>query len=244
MKIQKCFLAAIGAALVSGHAYALDQIYSPNVEAGEASVEYNGSRTFDKNGAKDASISHEFSTEFSVGDRAVVELAGEFEQEPNEDLKADHFGVETRFQFFEQGENWIDTGLLLAYNLGLQKHSADAVEVKLLLEKDFGKFTSTANLGLEEDMGKYSNADGPEYSFLMNTRYRAFESFEPGVELQSTLGRGDAVSHFDQQEHYIGPSVYGKLFGRVKYEAAYLLGFSDAASTGAGRVKLEYELQL
>ena len=113
-----------------------------------------------------------------------------------------------------------------------------------MLEKDFGKFTSMANIGMELDMGRDSNPDGPEYALAMNTRYRWLEAFEPALELQSTFGHGDTVNHFDQQEHYIGPAAFGKLFGNVKYEAAYLLGFSQAASQGAARIKLKYEMAL
>ncbi|MBY0429250.1 MAG: hypothetical protein K2Q32_08530 [Alphaproteobacteria bacterium] len=244
MRMFKMAGVAMGLVLLAGQANALDTIYSPNAEAGEWAIEYSGSRTFDKNVAKDAATEHEVAAEFAVGDRTMVELVGAFENEPDDGGNASHFGIETRFQFFEQGANWIDTGLLLAYNTSLKKNGADAGEVKLLLEKDVGQFTTKANIGFEADIGKNSDANGPEYSFAMNTRYRYAEAFEPGIELQNTLGRGDTVKNFDQQEHYIGPSIQGKLFSHVKYEAAYLLGFSDAASGGAGRVKVEYEMPL
>ena len=35
------------AAFCSSPSWALDTIYSPNIEAGEVALEYNGSRTFD-----------------------------------------------------------------------------------------------------------------------------------------------------------------------------------------------------
>lgn len=230
--------------LLSSEASALDKIYSPNVEEGELSLEYAGSRTFDRNSAKDDAQTHEFDVEYGVGERVMLELATEIEQDPNDGAKFDHIGGEAVFQFFPQGENWLDSGLLVAYNMALIKDAPDAAEIKLLLEKDFGKFTSRANLSLEQEIGKNSNPNGPEYAFLTNTRYRLQETFQPGLELQSTFGHSDTLGHFNAQEHYIGPAVYGKLFGNLKYEAAYLLGFSAAASQGAGRVKLEYEVKM
>lgn len=49
------------------------------------------------------------------------------------------------------------------------------------------------------------------------------------------------MRHFREQEHYIGPAVYGRVFGHIKYEAALLAGVSDAASDAAGRLLIEYE---
>jgi hypothetical protein len=100
----------IGLVSIAEKAFALDTIYSPNAEAGEWSLEYSGSRTFDKDITKDAATEHEIAAEFAVGERTMVELAGAFSQEPDDVTKADHFGIETRFQFFERDQNWIDTG--------------------------------------------------------------------------------------------------------------------------------------
>jgi hypothetical protein len=72
--------------------------------------------------------------------------------------------------------------------------------------------------------------------------------FEPGFEIQSGFGKTNENPGFNEQEHYIGPAVYGSFYshapGKIKYEAAYLAGISDAAADGAARVLLEYEMPL
>jgi len=224
-------------------AYALDEIYSPIAEPGELSLEYNGSRTFDHNSAKNNDQEHEIALEYGIADRIVTEVSGGFAKEPDGALRMEDVELEGRWQFFEQGKYWLDTGMLAAYDFSTQSQTPDSLELKLLLQKDIGRVTSTANIGFDQNMGEYSaHTGGPDYVLLWNTRYRYNEYFEPGIELQSDFGQGHTLGHFSEQEHYIGPAVYGKLFGALKYQAAWLAGMSTASSQSAARLLVEYEM--
>lgn len=222
-------------------AFAIDKIYSPNVTKGELELEYSGSTTFDNHHDKDNLQSHETEFEYGLTDHIMLELNGSFEKQPDESVKLHAVGFGGRYQFFEQGEHWLDSGVLVTYNRATQSLQPDSVEVKLLLEKQWGQFLHRANIGIAQDVGNYSSG-GPDRVFLWNSRYRYSVHFEPGFEIQSDFGKANEVQNFSQQEHYIGPAVYGQIIPHLKYEAVYYLGVSDAASRGSARVLLEYEM--
>ena len=238
------FCTVLLAASCSSPSWALDTIYSPNIEAGEVALEYNGSRTFDHDSSKNNGQEHELSLEYGINSRWVVEAGAGFAKDPGTQVKLEDFELENRFAFSEPGANWLDSGLLVAFGGATHHSGTNSIEVKLLLQKDIGRFTNITNIGFEQAVGKNSaGTGGPDYAFLWSTRYRYSELAQPGFEIQSDLGQQNhALRHFDEQEHYIGPALYGRLFGKLHYETAYLFGVSDAAAQGAARVQLEYEI--
>jgi hypothetical protein len=226
--------------------FALDEIYSPVAEPGELALEYAGSRSSDKYSDKNNIQDHEWSLEYGFPN-LMVETAGDFSRSPDSNLRMEDTELQTRLQFFEQGEMWLDSGLLTAYHISTQSHQPDAVEAKLLLQKDCGRFTHKANIGFEQQIGSDAHG-GPDYVFLWSSRYRYSESLQPGFEIQSDMGQDHTLGQFNQQEHYFGPALYGRLPftdaipGSLKYEIAYLFGVSRESSQGAARLLLEYEM--
>ena len=227
-------------------AYALDKIYDPYVNKGEAEIEYSGYRTSDSDKTKNDAQGHEIEFGYAWTDYWELEFSGIFERGPDQPMQMNGAQIENKFQLFEPGEMWADAGLLLSYTRALHENDADSLEVKLLVQKDIGKFSSLANIGLEQGIGD-ENRGGPDFTFLWNNRYRMNEYFQPGIEIQSDFGQTNVHEHFNQQQQLVGPSAYGKLFGGkelgdVGYEAAYLFGVTNASPSGAARLMLEYEM--
>ncbi len=223
-------------------ALAIDKIYSPNFTKGEMELEYSGNTTFDKNHDKNGIQGHEVELEYGLTNHVTLELNGSFDKQPSEALRSDAVGFGGRYQLFDQGEYWLDAGLLVSYGRAVHDDTdADSVEAKVLLEKQTGSFLHRLNFGIEQEVGSHSEG-GPDRVVMGNSRYRLNKHFEPGIEMQSDFGKPNQRLSFNQQEHYIGPALYGQIIPRVNYEAAYYVGLTDAASKGAARVLVEYEM--
>lgn len=241
MSRKLTFAAAALASVFSLPAFAIDEIYSPIAEPGELSLEYNGNTTFDKNHEKNGISEQESELEWGVNNFWVTSLTGDYEKNPDESWKMSDVEWENRFQFLPQGEYWLDVGALVSYEHAVQTQDPDDLELKLLLQKDTGMFTHILNVGIEQDIGR--NADpAPDRNFAWSTRYRYSEYIQPGFEIQSDLGTASANDRFQTQQHYIGPALYGQLIPSLKYEIAYYVGVSKAASQEAARAQLEYEM--
>ena len=229
--------------MAANPALALDgKVYSPQVVKGEAEIEYAGTRTFDSDKEKNDIQENQFSIGYGVTDYWAPEFYfATFERGPGQpqDFTATEF--ENRFQFWPIGEHWVDAGLLASYHFAAKKDDADSVELKLLLQKDIGKFTALANLGGEREVGSHASG-GNELSSAFNVRYRWLSYLEPGIEMQSDYGTWGDHLNFNQQEHYLGPVLYGRLMPGLKYEVGYYAGLSSTAASSAMRFKLEYEM--
>jgi len=227
------------AAISSAHA--VDRVKSPNVVKGELEFEYMGVRTFDSDNSKDNEHEHEFEIEYGVTDRLSLEIGAEVEKEPGESLIGTGIEIGGQYQLFEQGENWLDSGIALSYGHATHDGEPNEIKAKLLLEKQHDKLLHIANFVLEQEVGNHAEG-GPNRELLWSSRYLYSKYIEPGFEIQSSFGKTNENLSFNEQEHYAGPAIYGKLTPHIKYEAAIYAGLSDAATDAAARLFLEYEI--
>jgi len=81
-KVHPLFVSAVFIALAVGmqssFAFGLDEVYSPNAEFGEISMEVSHARSFDKNPAKDGAQVGEITLEAGLTPRFVVSVSGEY----------------------------------------------------------------------------------------------------------------------------------------------------------------------
>lgn len=223
-------------------AYAGTKVYTPYVHKGEFELEYRGATAIDDNSDINGSSEHKFAVGYGVTDTWFTELYAEIEHAGDAEGETALTAIEweNKFQLSDQGEHWLDIGLLTEYVLALEDNAADKVEAKLLFAKQTGQWLHLLNLGLEKEIG--ANASEPtEGNLAWSTRYLYKQAFEPGFELFSDFGPISENKPYKEQKHFIGPAIYGKI-GPVKYDVGYLFGISDAASDGVAKVNLEYEI--
>lgn len=215
-------------------------VYSPIVEKGEVEFEYYLDAANDSDQAVDGTINHEFEIEYGVTDRWSTAFYYVGKDKPGTGFEDEKLKWENIYQLFEQGERWLDAGLYLEYQAALKENKPDALEFKLLLEKEAGTWLNTANLILKKELGG-SAGDSTEFEYAWRTKYRLMPELEFGIEAFGSLGEIANTHSPSKQEHRAGPVIYGKLAGSFEYQAGYLFGLTNEVPDGTFKAQIGYE---
>jgi len=210
----------------------IDKVYHPYVQPLEREFEFRSSIEHDNaDNASEAGI-YRLGYGQSLNDSWFAEgyLIGQ--QSHDNALRLQAFELEALWQLTEQGEYWADWGALFELD---KQRSSNSMEISsaLLVEKEVGRWTSTANLYALYEFG--DDIDNElETALAAQLRYRYREFFEPALELykgQYTFG--------------LGPVVTGtiRLSGRHKlyWEAGDIFGLDSDTADQTFRLLLEYE---
>ena len=217
------------ATLVSVNAYAgVDKVYDPYVDEGEIEIEARGVHKFDDENEHKVKLG----VGYGINSFWFVEGYAIFEKEGDENADIEEVELENKFQLTEQGEYWIDLGLLTE----LEKKLEDNVwEFKIgpLFQKQIKNWVATANFLLEKKFGS-DNTDGRvELLGSVQLKYRLSPYFEPAVEYYG-----------ERETHAIGPVLLGKNhWGKtpVQWELGVLKGLNEETSDINFRWLLELE---
>ena len=216
-------------------------VYSPLVEYGERAIEIRGHYDFDSNPDLDGGQAYKLEYEWTPMERWLTEVLVEYEREPGEQLTATEIASENIFQLTEQGKYWADFGLLAEYAYSLERGGANALEVALLGQKDWGRNEVRVNLVFEQELEDGADL---EMEYRWQYRYRLDERYEPGIEMYGGAGEWGDLGNFNEHEQQLGPGLYGKFRtddGAVKYELALLFGLTDETPSETVRFMIEYE---
>ena len=210
----------------------IDKIYHPYVQPLERELEWRAIWQNDQPGRPDDQRLYRLAYGQAVGERwfAEVYVVGENSDEGNFGIEA--YELELQRQLTEQGEYWADWGLLFELE---RERDLDIWEFStgLLAEKEWGRWSGTANLFLLHEWGE-DIADETETRLGLQARYRYSPAFEPAVELYS-----------GQDTRGIGPAVMGqvRLGGRrqLRWEAGAIFGVDSQSPDTTLRFLLEFE---
>jgi high-affinity iron transporter len=229
------------AALAAPRAEAAHIVYSPIVEEGEVAIELRGHRKSDGDPGIDGAQTYKVDLEYAPTWFWLTELVGKWEKEPGGDLENTEIASENVFQLFEQGRYAIDAGLLVEYVHSMESGGEDKLELGGLLQKEFGPNQMRFNLVAERE--RHEGAE-TELEYALQYRWRRDPRLEPGIEVYGGLGEFGEFGSLDEHGHEAGPAVFGRVplgRGALRYEAAWLIGLTDAAAAQTVRFLLEYE---
>ncbi len=211
-------------------------VYSPHVFASQSEVEVRGYRYADWRSELGGSAA-ELSIAYGVADWWKPEFyVAEFEKTPDTRGYFKGFEFENTFQLTPPGKYVADFGFLAAFEHNIAAGLLNTVEFGPLIEKTAGRFTHTANLIWEKEVG--SGADR-HYAFRCSYSgtYAVSQAFRPGIEAYGRPG---------DRAYQAGPIATGERHipgttGSLEYRIGMVAGINAAAPRQTWLLQLEYE---
>ncbi len=211
----------------------IDKIYHPYVEQLEWELEWRGVQQRDDPVSGEARHeTHKLGLGRAVAEYVFAEVYLIGEASAERSLQVQAWEAEVLWQMSEQGEYLLDYGLLFE----LEKSRDEDIweySTTLLLERELGRFSATANLGLGYEWGD-DIADELETTAALQARYRHSPALEPALEL-----------YLGEDTRALGPVLLG--MARVgprqalRWEAGVVWGLDQATADYSFRAVLEYE---
>jgi hypothetical protein len=237
-------LLAAGAMLGSIHAAAepADYVYEPKVEYGEREIDFKFGTASKGDDPRESAASIGFG--YGAREWWFTEFYLKYKRENGETTKFDAVEWENKFQLTETGKYPVDVGFLIEIEHPQDRTEGWEVKWGPLFQTEFGKVQMNFNLLLQRSYRSDAPAE-TEFKYQWQAKYRWKKEFEFGLQ---GLGETGAWNHWaprEEQNHRIGPAVFGKIpLGggqAIQYNAAWLLGASKAAPDHTLRMQMEYE---
>ena len=235
---------ALGLPVVA-HAGPSDYVYEPAVEYGEREIDFKtGTAKLRNDEGRESAASLGFG--YGVTQWWFTEAYLKYHHEPGNKSQYDAFEWENKFQLTEHNEYFVDVGLITEFEA--PKHEP-GYEFKIgpLFQGDAGPVRWNANLLFERVLrGSPDEPHPTEMGYQLQARYSVSQGLDVGAQAFGDMGKWDHWSPSHEQDHRLGPAVFGKIKmgqGReaIRYNAAWLIGVTDGAAKNTFRLQAEYE---
>ena len=233
-------LVALAAALLPTAAYAApglgDEVYGATVEKGEVEVESRyGALSGGPDGGEDA---WKLELAYTPTSRLRVATLFEFEKEVGAPRKAEAAAIEAIYTLGRVAG--VDVALYGEYEVGF--HGPDALEGKVLLERQAGPFDARLNLIANKAL---AGGDKVQLSYAASADVAVAGDLRVGAAAFGDLGTFHGFA--PRAEHFIGPVVKTEIEAlgpELKIEAGYLFALDKAREDTKGQFRLLLELEL
>ncbi|MBA4381011.1 MAG: hypothetical protein C0406_00450 [Sideroxydans sp.] len=221
-----------------------DYLYTPHIERGELELDV-------KYGVASSNVgAHPQAASIGLG-YGVTEYwftEGYLKQKHAASGDSTYLEWENRFLLVGGEGAPVDIGWVTELEAPLTSVAPWELRTGPLFQSTFGKLQLNGNViferafgGADEDsVGQVTNM-----GYQWQVRYRAGGAFDLGAQGVGEMGKWDQWSKAADQNHRMGPALYGKLaLGEgesIKYNAACLVGMTNAAPKATLRMQMEYE---
>ena len=226
-------------------AQASHKIYYPTVETGETELEFRAHRDFDKDPALDGGLVYKTGVGHGFTDFWFTEFYVESVREPGSNsYVAEAYEWENLFRLTEPGKYWADFGVIVEYAHARKSADANELEVIPIIQKQLGRHLVTLNIPFS-----YETGNGGDYTwrqeYAIQVKHLGNPKLQLGIEAYGKLGEVNDWLPRAQQEHQIGPSLFGKVrmgaHQALKYQVGLLFGLTEASPQKTLITNLEFE---
>ncbi|HEY1851624.1 MAG TPA: hypothetical protein VGG60_11410 [Candidatus Binataceae bacterium] len=148
-----------------------------------------------------------------------------------------------RGRLFDEGVLPVDLGWYteLEWHKTPQFDDADLeLELKPIMEKDFGRFSIVLNPVFEKVLYGGGHHEGFEFGYRNGAYYRWLKYLSPGVEAYGGIGGIDNSDPLDEQNHYL----FAVLWGQFPHGIEYSLGPGFGLTKGSDHVVMKFNIEL
>ena len=222
----------LAASLARADGAVIDKIYHPYVDALEHELEYRVLVQEEQHAISTQAQIHKLSLGTTLGSRMFAEAVMIGSKSRGGTVSVEAVEAELKWQLTEQGEYGVDWGLLVEYEHE-RRIDAEEFALGLLAEKEWGKWSGTANAKFINEWGDDINSE-VETMLALQARYRYSRLLEPAIEFYA-----------GQNTRGIGPSVQGTIVAglrkSVHWQAGLIFGLDNNSADQSWRFQLEYE---
>jgi hypothetical protein len=242
--IRAALSLAAGALLVGTRAWAepADYVHQPAVEPGEREIDFKFGT--DGNGATSRESAASLGVGYGATDWWFTELYVNYRRLPGEGTTFDALEWENKFQLTETGRYPVDVGMLLEIEHPQDRAEGWEVAWGPLFQTEFGKLQLNFNPLLRRNYRAEGFAE-TVFQYEWQAKYRWRRHLEFGLQGFGETGKWNAWAPRNEQNHRMGPAIFGKLpagsGSAIEYNLAWLFGASQAAPDHTLRLQVEFE---
>jgi hypothetical protein len=235
-------LAGVVLSPLSALAGPADYVATPTVEYGEREIDFKAGTARKGDNPRESAASIGFG--YGAKDWWFTELYLKYKREDSQGTKYDAIEWENKFQLTDTGKYPVDIGFIV--ELERPRNRAEGWEVMWgpLFQTEFSKFQLNANILFERSYRVEERSD-MHFLYQWQTKYRWRPQLEFGLQGFGDMGKWNHWATKDERSHSAGPAVFGKLpignHQAIKYNAAWLVGTSNAAPDHTLRMQVEFE---